>query len=231
MKSRIIAVLVTFLAMGAGPSVWAATAPEKAEKVAAKMLKSKESIDATSTQIKATLDSMNAMTSAKGPDLVKRYGEFSDNVGDLESMAKKAKSNAEKARKDREAYLKQWASTQDKIQDEQLKAASKARRDELLPKIDALKESFASVRDTFVPFLQSLKDLGAFPGERPHREGHRHRLGPDEQGHRGRRENEGRDGARDRHLPAARLGADSGRPGEVKRRSYFPGNGIQPRLR
>jgi chromosome segregation ATPase len=163
-ESGLAATLTMALLLGAVAPLQAATAPEKAEKVAARMLKSKESIDATSAQIQATLASMNAMASAKGPDLVKRYGEFTDHVEKLESMAKKAKSNAEKARSDREAYLKKWASTQDKIQNEQLKAASKARRDELLPKIDALKDSFASVRDTFVPFMQSLKDLELFLG-------------------------------------------------------------------
>ncbi len=157
------ALLVTILG-GAVPSIRAATAPEKAEKVAARMLKSKESLDATSAQIDATLKSMNDMAAAKGPDLVTRYGEFTKNVDKLESMGKKAKSNAEKAKSDRDAYIKKWASTQDKIQNEQLKQASKARRDELVPKIDALKGALESVRETYQPFLQSLKDLELYLG-------------------------------------------------------------------
>lgn len=164
MKSRIIAVLVTFLALGAGPSIWAASAPEKAEKVASKMMKTKESMVATSAQIDATLNSMNALTSAKGSEIIDRYGEFSKNVDKLESMAKKAKSNADKARSDRDAYLKKWASAQSKIQNEQLKEASKARRDELLPKIDAVKDASASMKEAFPPFLQSLNDLELYLG-------------------------------------------------------------------
>ena len=163
-KIPLLPVLLAILLSGAVPSAWAATAPEKAEKVAARMLQSKESIDAASAQIDTTLKSMNDMAAAKGPDLVKRYGEFTKNIDKLESMAKKAKSNAEKARKDRETYIKKWASAQDKIQNEQLKAASQARRDELVPKIDALKDSFASVKETFLPFLQSLKDLELYLG-------------------------------------------------------------------
>jgi hypothetical protein len=164
MKTRIITVLVTFLAIGAGPSIWAASAPEAAEKVASKMLKTKEAMDATSAQIDATLNSMNALTSAKGSEIIDSYSDFSKNVDKLGSMAKKAKSNADKARKDRDAYLKKWESTQGKIQNEQLKEASKARRDELLPKIDAVKDASASMKEAFPPFLQSLKDLQLYLG-------------------------------------------------------------------
>src|SRR5262245_35274394 len=164
MRSRIIAVLVTFLAIGAGPSVWAASAPEAAEKVASKMLKTKEAMDATSAQIDATLSSMNALTTAKGSEIIDRYGVFSKNVDKLGSMSKKAKSNADKARKDRDAYLKKWESAQGKIQNEQLKEASKARRDELLPKIDAVKDASNSMKEAFPPFLQSLKDLQLYLG-------------------------------------------------------------------
>jgi Skp family chaperone for outer membrane proteins len=163
-KIPLLSTLLVILLLGAVPPVRAATAPEKAEKVAARMLKSKESIDAASAQIDTTLKSMNDMAAAKGPDLKTRYSEFTKNVDKLESMAKTAKSNADKARKDRDAYLKKWASAQDQIQNEQLKEASKARRDELVPKIDALKDAFASVKETFTPFMQSLHDLELYLG-------------------------------------------------------------------
>jgi len=164
MTAVLIAVLVATWAAGTAVPLQAATAPEKAEKVASRMLKSKKAIDAATAQIDATLKSMNALTAAKNSEIVDLYGRFSDNVDELDSMAKKARSAAEKARDEREAYLKKWASSQDKIQNEQLKAASRARRDELLPKIDALKQSFASVLQTFAPFMQGLKDLKLFLG-------------------------------------------------------------------
>ncbi|HEU5181805.1 MAG TPA: DUF2959 family protein [Candidatus Polarisedimenticolia bacterium] len=160
----LLSTLLVILLLGAVPSIRAATAPEKAEKVASKMLKSKEAIEAASTQIDATLKSMNDMAVAKGPDLKARYGAFTKNVDKLESMAKTARSNADKARKDRDAYLKKWESAQKDIQNEQLKQASKARRDELVPKIDALKDAASSVKETFVPFMQSLHDLELYLG-------------------------------------------------------------------
>ena len=164
MRTVIAAALVATWAAWAAAPLQAATAPEKAEKVAERMLKSKKAIEAATAQIDATLRSMNSMASAKSSEIVALYGDFSHNVDDLESMAKKAKSAAEKARDQREAYLKKWASSQDKIQNEQLKAASKARRDELMPKIDALKQAFTSVQETFAPFMQGLKDLKIFLG-------------------------------------------------------------------
>lgn len=141
--------------------VLAAAAPNKAEKVAQKMLGLDKAIQQGAAQIDKTLASLNAMAQP-GADLVAKYKDYSKNVDDLEKMAQKAKSNAESASKDRDAYIAQWKASQDKIQNPELKAASESRRAELEPKIEAIKTSLGSARDTFTPFMQDLKDLRTF---------------------------------------------------------------------
>ncbi|HEU5181807.1 MAG TPA: DUF2959 family protein [Candidatus Polarisedimenticolia bacterium] len=163
MRAVLAAALVVCTAGVAAP-LHAATSPEKAEKLAARMLDVEALLDKAANQLAATLDSMNAISAAKPEDLAARYEDFHDNFATLGSMAKKARSSAEKAASDRGAYLKKWQSAQDKIQNEQLKAASQARRDELMPMIDAIHGSLTSARDTFYPLMQSLKDLDLYLG-------------------------------------------------------------------
>lgn len=141
-----------------------AAAPNQAEKVAQKMLKFDQALTSASTQIDTTLASMNALSSASGSDLTSKYKAFASNVKKLESMSQKAKSQSQQATAQREQYLKQWESSQAKIQNEQLKAASAARREELMPKIEAIKTSLGTARDAFGPFMQDLKDLDLYLG-------------------------------------------------------------------
>ena len=141
-----------------------AAAPDKAEKVAAKMLDFDQALTQASTQIDATMASMNALSTASGSDLSSKYKDFTSQVKKLQSMADKAKSRAQQSTAQREEYLKQWQASQDKIQNEQLKAASEARRNELMPKIESVKTNLGSARDAFTPMMQDLNDLMLYLG-------------------------------------------------------------------
>ena len=155
--------LVALMVIALPNAALAAAAPEKAEKVATKMLDLTKVVDAIQTQIDATLTSMTALATPEG-DLTAKYKAFSANVDKLEKGAAKAKSAAESAAAKREQYLKEWQSSQSQIQNEELKAASEARRGELMPKIEAIKSSLGSARETYGPFMQDLKDLRLFLG-------------------------------------------------------------------
>jgi len=159
MKIALVALMVLALPHAA----LAAATPQQAEKVASKMLDLTKVVDAIQTQIDATLTSMNDLAKPEG-DLVAKYKTFSANVDKLDKGAQKAKSAAESAASKREQYLKEWQASQGQIQNEQLKSASEARRAELMPKIEAIKTSLGSARDTYTPFMQDLKDLKVFLG-------------------------------------------------------------------
>jgi hypothetical protein len=138
----------------------AAASPDKAEKVAQRMLKFDEALATASAQVDKTLQSMNAL---KDPsDLVDKYKTFSKEVDNLDKMSEKAKGNAEKAAQTRDEYISEMQKSQEAIQNPQLKASADARRAELQPKIEAIKTNLGSARDTFTPFMQDLKDLKVF---------------------------------------------------------------------
>ena len=139
----------------------AATPADKAEKVAQRMLELDKAIQTGATQVDKTIASLNALTQPEG-DLVAKFKDYSKNVDALEKFAAKAKSNAESAAKTRDAYIQQWKASQDQIQNPSLKQASETRRAELEPKIEAIKSSLGSARESFTPFMQDLKDLRTF---------------------------------------------------------------------
>ena len=141
-----------------------AASPDQAEKVAQKMLAFDKALTQASTQIDTTLGSMNAMTAASGSDLTAKYKAFGDQIKKMDTMAQKAKAQSEKSAQQREQYLQQWQANQAAIQNEQLKAASEARRNELLPKIEAIKTSLGAAREAYGPLMQALKDLNLYLG-------------------------------------------------------------------
>ena len=145
-------------------SLVGAAAPNQAEKVAQRMLDFDKALTQASTQIDTTLASMNAVSTASGTDMASKYKDFTGQVKKLQSMADKAKSQSAKAASQREQYLKQWQASQAKIQNPQLQAASEARRNELMPKIEAIKTSMGAAKETFTPFMQDLNDLVLYLG-------------------------------------------------------------------
>jgi Skp family chaperone for outer membrane proteins len=164
MKSVLKSGFTLALALTLSAFLLGAAAPNQAEKVAQKMLDFDKALTQASTQIDATLTSMNAIPTASSADLASKYKDFTSQVKKLQSMADKAKSQSAKAASQREAYLKQWQASQAKIQNPQLQAASEARRNELMPKIEAIKTSLGSAKETFTPFMQDLNDLVLYLG-------------------------------------------------------------------
>ena len=144
-------------AMGASPT-------SRADKTAKNMLKMEDALKAGAAQMDSIIASLNSLSSAQGSELVSSYNKYSKQVEELNSTAKKVKSKAEKAKAQREDYLKAWKKDQDKIQNEQLKQASESRRAELEPLIKQISEGLTSASQNFTPLLQNLNDLNLFLG-------------------------------------------------------------------
>ncbi len=152
-----LALTLTAPAMGASPT-------SRADKTAKNMLKMENALKEGAAQLDSIIASLNSLSSAQGSDLVSRYTEYSKLVEEMNSAAKKVKSKAEKAKSQREDYLKAWKKDQDKIQNEQLKQASEARRAELEPVIRQISEGLTTANQNFTPLLQNLNDLNLFLG-------------------------------------------------------------------
>jgi Skp family chaperone for outer membrane proteins len=164
MKVMIRTGLVLLVGLACCLPAMAAAAPDKADKVAAGMLKFDDVIKEAQAKISGVLGTMNSLSAASGADLADKYKAFAKQVTDLDATAKKAKSRAEDAKAKRDEYLKQVQESQAQIKNEQLKAAAEARRAELQPKIETLRDALTSAGQTFTPLMQDLKDLSVYLG-------------------------------------------------------------------
>src|SRR5262245_61955557 len=109
MKRYIGSGLAAFV-LAAAPAL-AASAPDAADKVAQKMLELTQAIDGGKAQIDSVMNALNSLTS-EGGDLKTKYDAFSKEVAKTESMGKKVKSQAEKARSQRDQYMAKWQKSQ-----------------------------------------------------------------------------------------------------------------------
>jgi seryl-tRNA synthetase len=160
--SRSIAAATLILAL-ASPAT-GASPTSRADKTAKNMLKMESALTQGAAQLDSIIASLNSLSTAQGGDLVSAYNKFSKQVEEMNSTAKKVKSKAEKAKAQREDYLKAWKKDQNKIQNEQLKQASESRRAELEPFIKQISEGLTSASQNFTPLLQNLNDLNLFLG-------------------------------------------------------------------
>jgi chromosome segregation ATPase len=155
---------MTILVLALVTPAMGASATSRADKTAQNMLKMEKALTDGEAQIDSIIKSLNSLSSAQSKDLVSQYTQFSKQVENLDSTAKDVKKRAEKAKSQREDYLKAWKKDQGKIQNEQLRNASEARRAELEPLLQQIGDSLKSASENFDPMLQNLKDLSLFLG-------------------------------------------------------------------
>jgi DUF2959 family protein len=158
----LIAVLVLLMALGTPAS--AASPTSRADKTAKKLLKMDEALKQGEAQLDSIMKSLNSLSSAQGADLVSKYESYSKQVDKISTTAEEVKKKSSQAKSQREDYLEAWRKDQSKIQNEQLKASSEARRKELEPIIQQIGDSLASASANFTPLLQNLNDLKLFLG-------------------------------------------------------------------
>jgi chromosome segregation ATPase len=161
---RAVAITTVALLLLAGAPAWSASkSVDQAEKVAQGLLKLDETVKSFQVQLDKVTTTLGTLTAGQG-DLKKSYESFAKESKKMRSMFDSAKKSATQAAKKREDYLKAWQENQNKIQNEQLKAAAEARRAQLLPIIEKIAAAGGVVRDKFAPYVADLNDIETYLG-------------------------------------------------------------------
>ena len=164
MKKLIRIAFVFVVALALVAPAFAASSAANAEKLAQGFLKFEAGLKNAQAQVNAVLKSLNDVSTATGADVTKKYNTFAKEVKNMQGEAKDIKGDAADAQKARDNYMAAWQADQKKIQNPDLQKASEARRAELQPNIDNLKEALTNAGATAVPFLQDLTDLTLYLG-------------------------------------------------------------------
>jgi hypothetical protein len=135
---------------------------DKGNKTAANIQAAADLIGTLPGQIDTTLVSLNDMVEKPQADLRTQYKQFSANMGKVESSGKDiAAARKSMAEKQKEFFAK-WDEQMAQIKNEDIKARSQSRKDEVSQKMLAIKTSYAQAEMAFKPFMNDLRDVQKF---------------------------------------------------------------------
>jgi hypothetical protein len=135
---------------------------DKGNKAAANIQAAADLIAALPGQVDTTLTSLNDMIEKPQADLRPQYKQFSANMSKVESTGKSiAGARKSMAEKQKEFFAK-WDEQMAQIKNEDIKARSQSRKDEVNKNMLAIKTSYAEAEMAFKPFMNDLKDVEKF---------------------------------------------------------------------
>jgi hypothetical protein len=113
----------------------------------------------TSEQLKATLESINALTQQTKGDLRPAYNTYCSEVAKTEAAAGSTKKRAQWMAGDGQKYFQDWQATVSGIANESLRKKSQKRLDAVKVSYDKVEASLQLAGDKFKPFLSDLGDI------------------------------------------------------------------------
>lgn len=157
-QMAILALNLVLVASAAALVGCKSTGYESGNKTAASIQKAADQIGALPGQIDTTLASLSDLVEKPQPDLRPQFKQFSSNLTRVESTAKDI-AGARKAMAERgDAFFAKWDEQLAQIKNEDIKARSQSRKEEVQQKLMAIKGSYAEAETAFKPFIQDLKD-------------------------------------------------------------------------
>jgi acetylglutamate synthase len=128
-------------------------------KTAADIQAAADRIAAGPAQIDAVLASLNDMVDKPQADLRPQYQLFADNVAKVEAAAKAIAANRKSMGERQKEFFAKWDEQLAQIKNEDIKARSQSRKDEVNKNLLAIKTSYLEAATAFKPFMANLKDV------------------------------------------------------------------------
>ncbi len=125
----------------------------------AKITSTSDQIAALPGQLDKTLASLNTLVNQPQADLQPQYKDFTANVTAVQSAVKVIAAARTKIATEQTAYFAKWDQEIAKIQNQDIKALSQSRRDQVAQNLSALKTSYAQTDMTLKPFLADIQDV------------------------------------------------------------------------
>src|SRR5512137_492105 len=140
----------------------ASTGYESGTKTATNIQKAADKISALNASVDTTLVALNDLVGSPKPDLRPQFKTFSSQLKTLETNAKDlTKARMAMAEQGKDFFAK-WDEELAKINNEDIKSRSQARKTEVTEKIQAVKRSYAEAEVAFKPYFADLKDIETF---------------------------------------------------------------------
>ena len=112
--------------------------------------------------IDESLADLNDLVSNPYPDLRKQFGRFNTAVNELGVSARDVASKAGEMKSQGADYFAKWDVESAKIQNEDIRARSETRRNEVAAHFDRISQQYDQSTIAFEPFLSDLRDVQKF---------------------------------------------------------------------
>lgn len=135
---------------------------EKGDKLSANIQAASTEIGALPGKIDGTLNALNDLVAKPQADLRPAFKAFSEQLAGLTASAQGIAAARKGMAGKGEAFLTQWDTQLAQIQNEDIKARSQARKDEVAKELLDIKRSYAEADIAFKPFLADLQDVSKY---------------------------------------------------------------------
>jgi outer membrane murein-binding lipoprotein Lpp len=154
MTAGLAAVTAALLLAGCASSGY-----EKGNQTAANIQTAANRIAALPGQIDKTLASLNELVNKPQSDLRPQFKQFNAYLSDVVSAAKDIGAARRSMGEKSKEFFAAWDAQMAKINNEDVKARSQARKDEVGQRMEAIKRSYTEAEVAFRPFLTKLQDV------------------------------------------------------------------------
>lgn len=163
MKTKNLILNLFTLAAAAGlVAGCASTGNDKAASTASALTESSSMIAKGNTLIDQTLANLNDLVSNPQPDLREQFKTFNSSVDKLGSAAKDVSSKAEEMKSQGAAYFKKWDKEMAKMQNEDIRNRSEARKNEVASRFARISQQYDETKTAFLPYMSDLRDMQKF---------------------------------------------------------------------
>ena len=132
---------------------------QKGTKAAENIQNAANRIAAMPGRIDQTLAALNDLVEKPQPDLRPQFKTFTAQVADMDSEAQDVAAARRSMAESGQTFFATWDEELAKIQNEDIKARSASRKQEVAQKLLAIKMSYAETEMSFKPFMADLKDM------------------------------------------------------------------------
>ena len=111
------------------------------------------------TTLDVVVNALNDLTANPQPDLRPQFKAYKSAVSDLDSVASKVRSAATAMDGKAEQLMAEWDKQLALVNNEDIKARSADRKNEVNERLNDIKTSFAEAKERFTPVQSDLKDI------------------------------------------------------------------------
>jgi hypothetical protein len=140
----------------------ASTGNDKAASTASALTKSSGMITKGNALVDKSLTALNDLVNNPKPDLRKQFKTFNSSVDGLGSTAKDVGGKAAEMKSQGAAYFKKWDQEAAKMQNEDIRNRSEARKNEVAAKFGRISLQYDETKAAFAPFMSDLRDVQKF---------------------------------------------------------------------